>query len=35
MNDPDDNNDIGLDSIEDGVWETMDQCSSQVSIHNN
>jgi hypothetical protein len=35
MNDPDDNNDVGVDSIENGVWETMDQRSSQVSVYNN
>jgi hypothetical protein len=35
MNDTDDNNDVGLYSIENGVWETMDQRSSQVSVHNN
>jgi hypothetical protein len=35
MNDPNDNNDVGLDSIENGVWETMDQRSSQVSVHHD
>ena len=35
MNDTDDSNDVGLYAIENGVWETMDQRSSQVSVHNS
>ena len=27
--------DVGLDSIENGVWETMNQCSTQVPVHNS